>query len=454
MTASIDEPTVAHPSGVGHREQAWLALLVALHAALGILYATRIPPYNAPDEPAHVNYVREIAEHAALPVLQVGDWDAALLDDLKAARFPPDRDVSAIRYESHQPPLYYLLLAPVARLTGDDQRAQVVALRVATVAISALTLVALHRAAWRVFRGEMTVRLAVVGFAAFVPMHIATGASVSNDALTELFLTLLLWRCLVALAEGLDTRQAAVLGGLAGLGMLTKVSAAVGLPLLTVAILGAARPSRVSAAGVLRQAGPHLVAAWSVALLLFGPWLLRGVFVYGPTDPIGLRRHDLVVAGQPLTGAIGPAVALRSLATLFRSFWGQFGWMGVLLDERIYLGLAGLTAIVLLSLGLFLAPWGGFWRDLTPLDRREMALASLPVLSIALGTLGYNLTYLQPQGRYLFPAMAGIALWSVAALRETIAPRQRAAVFVVVGLALVGLDVVALFRYVEPALRP
>jgi hypothetical protein len=50
--------------------------------------------------------------------------------------------------------------------------------------------------------------------------------------------------------------------------------------------------------------------------------------------------------------------------------------------------------------------------------------------------------------------MAGIALWGMSGLRELIAPRQRAVAFGALALGLVVLDVVALVRYVEPALRP
>src|SRR5437867_7423051 len=132
---------------MGRRAEALLlAAILGAYLVVATLYAARVPPYNAPDEPAHANYVREIAG-GALPVLRPGDWDADLLERLKAARFPAGGDVSAIRYESHQPPLYYLLLAPLARATAASERDQIVALRLGSVAIGLVALAALYLAA-------------------------------------------------------------------------------------------------------------------------------------------------------------------------------------------------------------------------------------------------------------------------------------------------------------------
>src|SRR5262249_26263751 len=156
------------------------------------------------------------------------------------------------------------------------------------------------------------------------------------------------------------------------------------------------------------------IAAALVAMLML-PWVVRGVLTYGLLDPMGLRRHDDVVAGQPLTGAITHQLVADSLTTLLHSFWGQFGWMGVLLDSRIYSALAGLTALAGLGILLWLAPWGGFWSQA---DRKSLGLLAFAVATVFVLTLIYNVTYLQPQGRYLFPAMAGIAVWAVGGLRE------------------------------------
>ncbi len=42
--------------------------------ALGALFAVQTPAWQAPDEPAHYNYVRYLAENGAFPVLHMGDY--------------------------------------------------------------------------------------------------------------------------------------------------------------------------------------------------------------------------------------------------------------------------------------------------------------------------------------------------------------------------------------------
>ena len=43
-------------------EAAALGLLLLAYLVLGVLFAVRTPPWQAPDEPAHVNYVRQLVE--------------------------------------------------------------------------------------------------------------------------------------------------------------------------------------------------------------------------------------------------------------------------------------------------------------------------------------------------------------------------------------------------------
>src|SRR2546425_6914846 len=90
--------------------------IVWAYTLLVALYAVHTPPWQVPDEPAHFNYVRVIAEQATLPVLQAGDYNQAYLDDIKARHFPAGMSIDPIRYESHQPPLYYVVEAPFYKL--------------------------------------------------------------------------------------------------------------------------------------------------------------------------------------------------------------------------------------------------------------------------------------------------------------------------------------------------
>src|SRR3989337_693811 len=90
-----------------------LLLICLIYLLLGYLYAVNTPAWQVPDEPAHYNYIRDVARTGRLPVLRMGDYDQAYLERLKSNRFPPDLPIDSVRYESYQPPLYYLLATPV-----------------------------------------------------------------------------------------------------------------------------------------------------------------------------------------------------------------------------------------------------------------------------------------------------------------------------------------------------
>ena len=87
---------------------------------------------------------------------------------------------------------------------------------------------------------------------------------------------------------------------------------------------------------------------------------------------------------------------------LARSFVGIFGWMRISMPEWIYqlFGLLALLAIV-----------GSIYRVIRRrIDTRLMViLLTAPLLSLLI-TIHINLTFTQPQGRYLFPALSAIAL--------------------------------------------
>lgn len=380
----------------------WLAMVLVGYVALATGYAVGTPPFNTPDEPAHYNYIAHVASTGQLPVLQVGDWDLPALERLKASRFPPESSVEAIRYESHQPPLYYLLMVPVYRATdGMARDDRVVVLRLASVVFGSLVVLAVYRAGALAFPSMGWLPPMAAGIAAFIPMHTANTATVNNDTLAELLASVTLLTLLTGLRRGFGDRHALILGALFGLLLLTKVTTYAFVP-LGLGIMA------LSSDG-WRTAGRRVGIAILVAGLVSAWWFVRNMLVYGPEDPIAARRHDLVVFDQPRWAQPLPEAAGAFLTTLFHSFWGQFGWMGIPLDERTYVVLAMWTVLPIAGLTLALVHMAGGEAS------KRSELVALAVLAAATAAVFaevvyYNLTFIQPQGRYLFPAILSIAI--------------------------------------------
>ena len=395
-----------------------LAIIVLCYLATGAAYAWLTPFWETPDEPAHYNYIRHIVDSKSLPVLEPDGYDFAYLERIKAAQFPPEMSIDPIRYEYHQPPLYYLMGAVIVAPLPETWWP--LALRMLSVALGGVLLVVAYLVAAEVFPQKPVWALGTAAFLAFVPMHVAMTAAVNNDTLAELLLGLALLalvRRVMRVAGAPSWRNDVILGVLLGLGLLTKTTAYIMLPLALIVILA---PSVWQYAGSkdMRSRGLPWRRTLLSALRVFGCalalsvlWFVRNSLTYGGLDVLGMGRHNSIMLEQPHTvdwlahlgwGGLVEAFTM----TTFRSFWAQFGWMGILVDERVYWLLGLFSVLVLIGMAIFLL------RDLGGL-RIDQKLA-LGVLGLSLSFtimsyLWYNIQFVQHQGRYLFPALVPLA---------------------------------------------
>jgi hypothetical protein len=220
-------------------------------------------------------------------------------------------------------------------------------------------------------------------------------------------------------------------------------------------------------AKTLGWAVEQLALVYVPALLLSAPWFIRNGMTYGWDDPLGLARHEAIVQAQPrssewLTRYGWGGLVSRLARTTFQSFWGQFGWMAVPLPARIYRIL--LLCSILLAVGFVV--WGiRQFRSRSPNLPAQQAANSLVtarcvLLALSAGLtfsafIWYNLTFVQHQGRYLFPALiplATAAALGLETLAEIISRRLRPWVLVVCAASLAAFDVYCLFRIILPNL--
>lgn len=448
-----------------------LAVILLCQFAMGMLYATRTPPWQAPDEPAHYNYVRALVENGAFPILQQGDYDQAYLEKIKAEKFPPDMPVDSIRYEAHQPPLYYLLGAPVyviARALNFDTVLMLRYLNVAmAVVLSALAFLIFSR----VFPSNPLLQLAGVGIIATLPMHLAMSAAINNDTLAEIVMAVILLFSILRVQGKLNDRRFLVLGGIAyGAALLTKTTIYSSIVLLVVAEYGYRRiqfaqrnsgatrwSARLVNRSILVSGVKTLAPLFGISIALAGIWFVRNALVYGANDVLGWTRHDLVVAGQPTTAQFIAQFGLRNVvfdffAISFKSFWAQFGWMGVLVNDRIYTFLFVLSAA---------ATFGALLWVIRLVRERKNFSAETRWTWVLLGTLltlacaahvYYNLKYVQPQGRYLFPGLMAFAAFWAAGLYEIFNARYARLLFALLYVVMLGVDYIALAWFIVPQL--
>ena len=437
-----------------------LLVILGVYLVLGAAYATQTPAWQAPDEPAHYNYIRYLVEARSLPVLHPGDYDQAYNETFtQSPQHIASLPIDPLRYENYAPPFYYMLAAPVYALSSGWYGA----IRLFTVLLGALLVVVAYLIGAEVFPQQLPIVLGGAAFVAFVPQHLAILSAINNDVLSELLIALTVLQCLRLLrASAITSRLMIFLGLTLGFGLLTKATfyyTAIPIAFVTIILLARRHVLRFT----------HYALLVCLALLVVAPWWLRNMSVYGGLDALGLARHNTIVVGQPTTAewistyGVG-GVLQRFLTTTYRSFWGQFGWMAVPMQDRDYalLGMLSLGAVIGLA-------WWSLERMKRP-SSQALILWLWVLLTIG-GYLYYNVTFVQHQGRYLFPALIpnglgfAIGWWQILekikrALARVIPStrwtpwlnRVQWAAFALIFSVLPVLDLIALQRYIIPNL--
>jgi len=353
------------------------------------------PPFESPDEDAHVEYVLLVADRARLPDLRT--------------------DGARVGNEFFQPPLYYVVLAAALRVSGmphaeplpdrvpgwdwDTVPAnyfqptsrpvgylhllrEVSALfGIATVVCTYLAATLLGATGW--LRTSATVATAAL------PQFTFISATVNPDSLAAALASIGLVLLLRIAKSGQPPRPTvAALGAVTAAGVLTEYHAGYVLVLAVLAYVF-----------VLGRHTRELVRDGAIALASFvacaGWWFAWNVVRYG--EPSGL----LWFAAEFPRTLLDPYFVFFFPRITYDSFLGAYGWSNRYLPAIWYL------VFGLLWLG---ALWGVCRGTIAtrswPAERKMLVLA--PMLLLAL-VLYRNLSFNAPQGRYFFPALPAIS---------------------------------------------
>lgn len=314
-----------------------LAILVGLHFFLAIAYAL-VTPYRAegrlmnqgrahakdigaPDERQHANYVRHLLDGKGFPVLNPDPASPDLYES----------------YQSHQPPVYYVIAGGVAKVGGLDleERSGGLALRFLNGAIGAAGVAGVYFfALWGIRRRETAIAAAT--FAGLLPMNLALSGAISNDPLLIALGTWVLALSAMGIRDGWTTKLALLVGALMGLAFLTKTNAIALWPALAAGLYLTSK-TQTSSSGSLRGMGYVLLLGLPVVLA--APWWLRNQQLYG--DPLAMKAFTAAFVGSAQAsdfikelGAFGYWTGINDFGLgvgwwTLRSFFGVFGYMDV-----------------------------------------------------------------------------------------------------------------------------
>jgi 4-amino-4-deoxy-L-arabinose transferase-like glycosyltransferase len=422
-------------------------LVVLLQAAWMLCVGVVYPPFQAPDEVAHVDYVLAhrhgewldgpgerfpqsgtLTAYGSVPATHserhLSDHHKPSLrskrqsfDQLGTAPAPP---TSLPNQMVQHPPLFYGLAAGYTYLIPHFSSLrfdlQVFWLRLLAVLLLAPVPVLLYLTGMRLF-GRAPAALVMALLPLAVPSYLRAGSSVNNDALLVLAGAVTGLLLAHVIAGDLRRRTAALVGLTWGAMLLTKGLALILPPVLVAAFL-------VGASGGVRERlraafVPTLIAG-GIGSLLGGWWWVRNLVVFGQIQPTG---YGSAWPASRLYGVRSGATNGEFLHGVFDRFVSRvFGSLGLIDGPALpYALVATLLAVVTVLVLIGLAT--GFAEIRSP-RLAALTLMAPAVLCGVLVVVQIHPLYWQSrlfpgiQVRYFLPFITGIVATSAIALHR------------------------------------
>jgi len=467
-----------------------LLLLLGLALVRGLIYSAVVPPWQAPDEPRHFEYVKLLYEKGRL--VGWGDATPSIEQEIIASmwRFdywryghsdapplPPGKLPTSFgqiwawpgtQHELHQPPLSYLLyLVPLALTAGQDTALQLYAMRLLSILLGVAVVLIAFRTADELFPDNSLLALAIPTFVAFLPMHTFLTSTVNNDHLAEVFVCLLLMILVHGFRQGFSLWSLGAIILVVVGGLLAKRTALVAVAISLVALplylwrrpVGPVLNWRTLILGLTVVLGiMALVAAiilyWSQAVAeanrigSWQDWLVK-FYLFLPSEQFPASSRYWLLSPQAFQ------IYQHYLWFLFQTFWARFGWQNIPLDSWGYYALAVVSLMALLGLGLFVIRARHRVIRLEWWQRRVLVLFALSITMAGILVIGreirnWDLNLARggpgwPSGRYLFPVIIPIATLFVVGWSELAPQRYRVAWTMVLPGLLFLLDSFSLF---------
>jgi hypothetical protein len=401
-----------------------LLLIVLAFLGWGIAYSVTTPIFETPDEIWHYAYVRQLAVHHTLPIVDA-------------------EGKQPYRHEGLQPPLYYsigsVLIAwmserdlentptpnPFARIgdprtqsndnrnaflhTTDEQfpfqniALAVHLLRLFSLILGAATIVLTYALAREILPHQPVIALSAAAFVAFLPQFIFISGAISNDNLATLLTVATLWQLVRITRFGISRSRTVLLGLLVGAALLTKLNTIALTPLVILALSYVALKKRD-----WKSAATSAAILAAMVILIAGWWYLRNLQLYG--DVTTFARLAVLVGERPRSLSFWRWFSAEGEG-LRLSLWGVFGWFNIRAAPSFYTLFDLLAAAGLLGILVRLV------------TRRELSLGlailALWCVLIFVALWGYASIIITSQGRLLFPALPAWAIlwsWGIAAL--------------------------------------
>jgi len=483
----------------------FLLILFIVFVAKQILTVLVFPPFSGHDEVAHFNYLQTVVTEQRPPELfrcptndgkdcldsferltdtEFAAWQGDILPDYyyRYCQFildwspcepenprwlnDPFRAASwgfigqfpaGTQYVANHPPLYYLLLAPVAK-AGESLSPEALqyVLRAMAILFGLAVILLAFLTTRQLFPNDHFLLITVPAFVAFQPQVSYESAMVNNDIAGIAFVSLVIYLLARGLRSGFDFVTCAWVGTALGLAMLAKSNSLFIIPAIAMAI--------IFGCGWRNWRGwvPRGVVTAGVGGVLVLPWYVWFYRTYGNLDAFEQIRTLQSPWNKP-GGTFTELLFNRGFVWMrWRETWGEFGWRRIHLDSSFLWLIAVPIVAGLVGLGIYalLATMRHYSRSdasgplgFEPPDRAQaigVGVLLLSVVTAYLAVIQFGTQFSLTQARYFFPIVNAFALLVLLGLRTLIPRPIRPIGSGLVVFGLVFMNLIIYTRYVIP----
>jgi hypothetical protein len=438
------------------------ALLIAGIAFVNfVIWALVTPPFEGPDEYAHVSYAVDLAERGKAPTpTSKGQFASSeMIDALDAtssfalirsnASRPPWTDSTRRGYEAlvarTQPardnggggnitssthgPVYYFFAALGYLIAGGSFFTRLFGMRVASALLGAIAAACVYGTVRELIPRSRWPAIAAGLLVAFEPMFGFISGVVNADNGINCAAAALMFVLVRGMRRGFTLGVAAALPVVFVLGVFAKATMLALAPALALGLLFALFRRRLGIRGIVMMAGSFvgIMLVWALVAHLVGRPFLHLPNTPGPGAVGGTSAtlgdklsYIWQVFLPPLPGMtdlyIGPG-RVPAYTIYLKEIWGTFGWVSLPFPERVFkVILAVLAALAALGIVTLV-------RERKAVRDRLPELIVLAVAAIGV-SVSVHLAFLRTapfaanigeQGRYMFPAITTAAVFGIGA---------------------------------------
>lgn len=382
-------------------EKKYLFFLIYIFICLGFFYSYLTPFNRAPDEAAHLNYVAHLARDYRLPdpslITGMADYQASVVGsfaefkDLYGLPFFPffedwlilHENNQFLFFELHQPPLYYILAAPIFMLSQKlSYENSYLLIRLLSLLFGTATVYLVYKIGQMIFEKNVYLRLAMPTFVVAIPFFVYLSSVVNNDSLSIFLSTLLILMCLKLLKGLVLTKKVYFISGLIiSFSLLAKVTIYPIILLFLIILLWKAKSQSIFVKNlILYTLIPIMIIA--------GPWFMRNYLIQGDFMGWGKLKSEFFPEQQKLD-----VVSINQwLRYLFESFWAKFiNWSsGPGLGRDTYIFLKAISWLAIFGVVSFLA---ARWHTIDKFRKNIIQFFFIAIAINVLTIIAFNQAY-------------------------------------------------------------